>query len=73
MLRTLQTLDADLAKVVTENIEESDKQMNFRFPTCLDAVWNIISRTNKYIMKQPGYLPKRMVTNIFDMVISLIY
>lgn len=42
--------DADLAKVVTENIEEFHKQMNaVDFPRALDAVWNIISRTNKYI------------------------
>ncbi|MCE2227226.1 methionine--tRNA ligase [Streptococcus thermophilus] len=44
--------DADLAKVVAENIEEFHKQMNaVDFPRALDAVWNIISRTNKYIDK----------------------
>lgn len=42
--------DADLAKVVAENIEEFHKQMSaVDFPRALDAVWNIISRTNKYI------------------------
>ena len=42
--------DADLAKVVAENIEEFHKQMNaVDFPRALEAVWNIISRTNKYI------------------------
>ena len=42
--------DADLAKVVAENIEEFHKQMKaVDFPRALDAVWNIISRTNKYI------------------------
>ena len=42
--------DAGLAKVVAENIEEFHKQMNaVDFPRALDAVWNIISRTNKYI------------------------
>ena len=42
--------DADLAKVVAEKIEEFHKQMNaVDFPRALDAVWNIISRTNKYI------------------------
>lgn len=42
--------DDDLAKVVAENIEEFHKQMNaVDFPRALDAVWNIISRTNKYI------------------------
>ena len=42
--------DADLAKVVAVNIEEFHKQMTaVDFPRALDAVWNIISRTNKYI------------------------
>lgn len=42
--------DADLAKVVAENIEEFHKQMNaVDFPRALDVIWNIISRTNKYI------------------------
>ena len=42
--------DAELAKVVAENIEEFHKQMNaVDFPRALDAIWNIISRTNKYI------------------------
>ena len=42
--------DADLSKVVAENIEEFHKQMNaVDFPRALDVIWNIISRTNKYI------------------------
>ena len=42
--------DADLNKVVTGNIAEFHNQMNaVDFPKALDAVWNIISRTNKYI------------------------
>lgn len=42
--------DADLAKVVEENIAEYYKQMNaVDYPRALEAVWNIISRTNKYI------------------------
>ena len=42
--------DADLAKVVEENIAEYHKQMNaVDYPRALEAVWNIISRTNKYI------------------------
>ena len=42
--------DADLAKVVEENIAEYHKQMNAGdYPRALEAVWNIISRTNKYI------------------------
>ncbi len=44
------TFDADLAKVVAENIAEYHKQMNaVDYPRALEAVWNIISRTNKYI------------------------
>ena len=42
--------DADSAKVVEENIAEYHKQMNaVDYPRALEAVWNIISRTNKYI------------------------
>ena len=42
--------DADLAAVVTDNIAEYHKQMNaVDYPRALEAVWNIISRTNKYI------------------------
>ena len=42
--------DTDLAKVVEENITEYHKQMNaVDYPRALEAVWNIISRTNKYI------------------------
>lgn len=42
--------DADLAGVVEEKLAEYHKQMNaVDYPRALDAVWNIISRTNKYI------------------------
>lgn len=42
--------DADFAAVVAENIAEYHKQMNaVDYPRALEAVWNIISRTNKYI------------------------
>ena len=42
--------NADLAKVVEESIAEYHKQMNaVDYPRALEAVWNIISRTNKYI------------------------
>lgn len=42
--------DADLAKVVEDSIAEYHKQMNaVDYPRALEAVWNIISRTNKYI------------------------
>ena len=49
-ISTVTNFDADLNKVVAKNIEEFHNQMNaVDFPKALDAVWNIISRTNKYI------------------------
>lgn len=42
--------DADLASVATDSIENYHKQMEaVDFPRVLEAVWNLISRTNKYI------------------------
>lgn len=42
--------DADLASVATDSIENNHKQMEaVDFPRALEAVWNLISRTNKYI------------------------
>lgn len=42
--------DADLASVATDSIENYHKQMEaVDFPRALEAVWNLISRTNKYI------------------------
>lgn len=42
--------DADLAVVVAENLATYHKQMDaVDYPRALEAVWNIISRTNKYI------------------------
>lgn len=42
--------DADLAAVVADNLAQYHKQMNaVDYPRALEAVWNIISRTNKYI------------------------
>ena len=42
--------DIDLATVVASNIAEYHKQMDaVDYPRVLEAVWNIISRTNKYI------------------------
>ncbi|HGD2695553.1 TPA: methionine--tRNA ligase [Streptococcus agalactiae] len=42
--------DADLASVATDSIENYHKQMEaVDFPHALEAVWNLISRTNKYI------------------------
>ena len=49
-VENINTFDADLAKVVEENIAEYHKQMNaVDYPRALEAIWNIISRTNKYI------------------------
>ena len=42
--------DADLAAVVADNLAQYHKQMNaVDYPRALEAVWNITSRTNKYI------------------------
>ena len=42
--------DADLAAVVAENLTAYHKNMDaVDYPRALEAVWNIISRTNKYI------------------------
>ena len=42
--------DADLAAVVADSLAQYHKQMNaVDYPRVLEAVWNIISRTNKYI------------------------
>ena len=49
-VKNVTAFDAELAKVVEENIAEYHKQMNaVDYPRALEAVWNIISRTNKYI------------------------
>ena len=49
-IENVTAFDADLAKVVEKNIAEYP-QANERggLPTRFEAVWNIISRTNKYI------------------------
>ncbi len=42
--------DADLASVVADNLASYHKYMEaVDYPRALEAVWNIISRTNKYI------------------------
>ncbi|EMC52997.1 methionine--tRNA ligase [Streptococcus mutans] len=42
--------DADLEAVVANNLAQYHKQMNaVDYPRALETVWNIISRTNKYI------------------------
>ena len=49
-ISTVTDFDANLNKVVAKNIEEFHNQMTaVDFPKALDAIWNIISRTNKYI------------------------
>ena len=49
-VENITAFDTDLAKVVEENIAEYHKQMNaVDYPRALEAVWNIISRTNKYV------------------------
>lgn len=52
--------DADLVEVAGENIAAYHKQMNaVNYPRALEAVWNIISRTNKYIDEtEPWVLAK---------------
>ena len=64
MSQNVTAFDADLAKVV-ENIAEYHKQMNaVDYPRALEAVWNIISRTNKVHRwdSSLGFSPKKMVT-----------
>lgn len=47
---TATEFDADLATVVADNIAAYHKQMAaVDYPRALEVVWNIISRTNKYI------------------------
>ncbi len=49
-VKNVTDFDADLAAVVADNLEQYHKQMNaVDYPRALEAVWNIISRTNKYI------------------------
>lgn len=49
-VKNVTEFDADLAAVVAENLAEYHKQMDaVDYPRALEAVWNIISRTNKYI------------------------
>ncbi|MFC3931397.1 methionine--tRNA ligase [Streptococcus dentapri] len=49
--------DGDLAEIVAENLADYHKQMNaVNFPGALEAVWNIIARTNKYIDETAPWL-----------------
>ncbi|WP_165211461.1 methionine--tRNA ligase [Streptococcus tangpeifui] len=54
---TATEFDADLAAVVADNISEYHQQMGaIDFPKALEAVWTIISRTNKYIDETAPWL-----------------
>ncbi|MFP9227443.1 methionine--tRNA ligase [Streptococcus equi subsp. zooepidemicus] len=49
-VKNVTAFDADLERVVAEHIAEYHKQMEaVDYPRALEAVWTIISRTNKYI------------------------
>lgn len=49
--------DADLADLVTENIKLYHQNMDaVDYPRALEAIWNIISRTNKYIDETAPWL-----------------
>ncbi|WP_432653714.1 methionine--tRNA ligase subunit beta [Streptococcus equi] len=49
-VRNVTAFDADLEQVVADHISEYHKQMEaVDYPRALEAVWTIISRTNKYI------------------------
>lgn len=56
--------DADLAAVVADNLARYHKYMEaVDYPRALEAVWNIISRTNKYIDETaPWVLAKKKLT-----------
>lgn len=54
---TATEFDADLAAVVADNIAAYHQQMEaIDFPKALEAVWTIISRTNKYIDETAPWL-----------------
>ncbi|RSJ10469.1 Methionine--tRNA ligase [Streptococcus intermedius] len=49
-MENVTNFDADLAAVVADSLAQYHKQMNaVDYPRALETVWNIISRTNKYI------------------------
>lgn len=59
--------DADLAGVVEEKLAEYHKQMNaVDYPRALDAVWSIISRTNKYIDETAPWVIAKMTLNVMN-------
>ena len=60
--------DADLAAVVADNLVQYHKQMNaVDYPRALEAVWNIISRTNKYIDETAPWVLAKDDTKIADL------
>ena len=60
--------DADLAAVVADNLAQYHKQMNaVDYPRALEAVWNIISRTNKYIDETAPWVLAKDDTKIDDL------
>ncbi|RSJ27528.1 methionine--tRNA ligase [Streptococcus intermedius] len=60
--------DADLAAVVADSLAQYHKQMNaVDYPRALEAVWNIISRTNKYIDETAPWVLAKDGTKIDDL------
>ena len=60
--------DADLAAVVADSLAQYHKQMNaVDYPRALEAVWNIISRTNKYIDETAPWVLAKDDTKIDDL------
>ena len=60
--------DADLEAVVADNLAQYHKQMNaVDYPRALEAVWNIISRTNKYIDETAPWVLAKDGTKIDDL------
>ncbi|MES9545593.1 methionine--tRNA ligase [Streptococcus intermedius] len=60
--------DADLAVVVADNLVQYHKQMNaVDYPRALEAVWNIISRTNKYIDETAPWVLAKDDTKIAEL------
>ena len=64
--------DADLAAVVADNLAQYHKQMNaVDYPRALEAVWNIISRTNKYIDETAPWVLAKDDTKTADLAAVL--
>lgn len=60
--------DADLAAVVADSLAQYHKQMNaVDYPRALETVWNIISRTNKYIDETAPWILAKDDTKIADL------